>query len=138
MSCVSSGQNDKSGDRLDDTEILRVFIDTLRKTIDNFPSYNRHTSTMQRANIEYFMFDIAEIHTILEEALRPVFRIDRQETKKKKRIRRQHKKSGRDEALEAMRLAEDDEDDPVEGMSSNDEDDDLLVNKDDKENNDFL
>ena len=48
------------------------------------------------------MYDINEIHTILEEALRPVFRIDRQETKKKKRIRRQHKKSGRDEALAAM------------------------------------
>ncbi len=34
---------------------------------------------MQRANIEYYMYDIKEIHVILEEALRPVFRIDRQE-----------------------------------------------------------
>ena len=85
MSAVSNGNTDKTGDRLDDTELLRVFIDTLRKTIENFPSYNRHNSTMQRANIEYFMYDINEIHTILEEALRPVFRIDRQETKKKKR-----------------------------------------------------
>jgi len=32
---------------------------------------------MARGNIEYFMYDISEIHTILEEALRPVFRIDR-------------------------------------------------------------
>ena len=88
MSTVSSGNTDKAGDRLDDTELLRVFIDTLRKTIDNFPNFNRHTSTMQRANVEYYMYDINEIHTILEEALRPVFRIDRQETKKKKRMRR--------------------------------------------------
>ena len=73
---------------MDDTELLRVFIDTLRKTIDNFPSHGRHTSTMQRANIEYYMYDIGEIHVILEEALRPVFRIDRQETKKKKRIKK--------------------------------------------------
>ena len=46
MSCVSNGNTDKTGDRLDDTELLRVFIDTLRKTIDNFPGYNRHNSTM--------------------------------------------------------------------------------------------
>jgi hypothetical protein len=77
MSSVHSGNDKSGGDRLDDTELLRVFIDTLRKTIDNFPGYNRHSSTMQRANIEYFMYDINEIHTILEEALRPVFRIDR-------------------------------------------------------------
>ena len=42
MSAVGNGNSDKTGDRLDDTELLRVFIDTLRKTIDNFPSYNRH------------------------------------------------------------------------------------------------
>ena len=77
LSVVNNGKDDKSGDRLDDTELLRVFIDTLRKTIDNFPSYNRHNTTMQRANIEYYLYDINEIHTILEEALRPVFRIDR-------------------------------------------------------------
>ena len=137
MGCVSNG-NDKSGDRLDDTELLRVFIDTLRKTIDSFPGYNRHTNTMQRANIEYYMYDIAEIHTILEEALRPVFRIDRQETKKKKRIRRQHKKSGRDEALAAMQQADDDEDDPIEGMSSNEEEDDVLAGTNEESKNEFL
>jgi hypothetical protein len=42
---------------------------------------------MQRGNIEYYMYDINEIHVMLEEALRPVFRIDRQETKKKKRLK---------------------------------------------------
>lgn len=30
----TGGTNDRSGDRLDDTELLRLFIDTLRKTID--------------------------------------------------------------------------------------------------------
>jgi hypothetical protein len=62
--------------------LLRLFVDTLRKTIDNFPNLGRHKQTLQRANIEYYMFDICEIHVILEEALRPVFRIDRQEQKK--------------------------------------------------------
>lgn len=57
---------------------------------------------MQRANIEYYMYDIKEIHIILEEALRPVFRIDRQEQKKKTRIRAQHKKSGKMEDLDKM------------------------------------
>jgi hypothetical protein len=33
------------------------------------------------------MYDIKEIHVILEEALRPVFRIDRQEKKKTIRLR---------------------------------------------------
>lgn len=70
--------------------------------IDNFPGYGRHTSVMARANIEYYIYDIGEIHTILEEALRPVFRIDRQEKKKKSRMKRQHKKSGKAEALEKM------------------------------------
>jgi hypothetical protein len=50
--------------------------------IENFTNFGRHTSSMVRGNIEYFMFDIKEIHTILEEALRPVFRIDRTEKKK--------------------------------------------------------
>jgi len=62
---------------LDETELLRIFVDTLRKVIDNFPGYGRHTSVMARANVEYYMYEIGEIHTILEEALRPVFRIDR-------------------------------------------------------------
>jgi regulator of telomere elongation helicase 1 len=75
MSNVGDGSD--KGDKLDNTELLRVFVDTLRKTIDNFPSYNRQTSVMQRANIEYYMYDINEIHVMLEEALRPVFRIDR-------------------------------------------------------------
>lgn len=39
MSNVNDGSD--KGDKLDNTELLRVFIDTLRKTIDNFPSYNR-------------------------------------------------------------------------------------------------
>jgi Rad3-related DNA helicase len=35
MSHVSSGGNtEKAGDKLDDTELLRLFLDTLRKTID--------------------------------------------------------------------------------------------------------
>ena len=75
MSSVGDGND--GGDKLDDAELLRVFIDHLRKTIDNFPSYNRQKSTMQRASIEYYMYDINEIHVILEEALRHVFRIDR-------------------------------------------------------------
>jgi len=57
---------------------------------------------MQRANIEYYMYDIKEIHVILEEALRPVFRIDRQEQKKKIRLRAQHAKMGKSEALHRM------------------------------------
>lgn len=83
----SSGNGDKTGDKLDETELLRLFIETLKKTIDNFTNLGREKQTMQRANIEYYMYDIKEIHVILEEALRPVFRIDRQEQKKKIRLR---------------------------------------------------
>ena len=64
-----------------------MFIETLRKTIDNFPNLGREKSNLTRANIEYYMYDISEIHVMLEEALRPVFRIDRQEQKKQLRIR---------------------------------------------------
>jgi hypothetical protein len=88
MSHVSNnGKTESSGDKLDQTELLRMFIETLRKTIDNFPNLGREKSNLQRANIEYYMYDIAEIHVMLEEALRPVFRIDRQEQKKQHRIR---------------------------------------------------
>lgn len=84
----SSGTDEKVGDKLDETEILRTFIETLKKVIENFPNFGRHTSSMIRGNIEYFMFDIREIHTILEEALRPVFRIDRTEKKKQKYMKK--------------------------------------------------
>jgi hypothetical protein len=42
MSHISNtGDTDKTGDKLDETELLRMFIDTLRKVIDNYPSLNR-------------------------------------------------------------------------------------------------
>ena len=42
MSHVSSnGNTDRTGEKLDETELLRMFIDTLRKTIDNYPVLNR-------------------------------------------------------------------------------------------------
>lgn len=44
MSNIGDGTD--KGEKLDNTELLRVFIDTLRKTIDNFPSYNRQKSIM--------------------------------------------------------------------------------------------
>lgn len=83
----ATGKDEKIGDKLDETEILRTFIETLKRVIENFPNFGRHTSSMIRGNIEYFMFDIREIHTILEEALRPVFRIDKVEKKKQKYMR---------------------------------------------------
>lgn len=79
-----TGVDEKIGDKLDETEILRTFIEHLKKVIEKFPTYGRHLSNQIRGNTEYFMYDISEIHTILEEALRPVFRIDRTERKKKK------------------------------------------------------
>ena len=122
MSHISfNGNTDKAGDKLDETELLRLFIDTLRKTIDAYVGLGREKSTMQRANIEYFMFDIKEIHVILEEALRPVFRIDRQEQKKKVRLRAQHMKSGKHEALDKMDRQDSVDDDDVQGLSSDDE-----------------
>ena len=89
---------------------------------------------MQRANIEYFMFDIKEIHQILEEALRPVFRIDRQEKKKKVRLRLQHKKSGKREAIDQMDR-ESSGDDSVQNCFSSDDDqeqDDIIALSTDK------
>ena len=94
----------------------------------------REKSTMQRANIEYFMFDIKEIHQILEEALRPVFRIDRQEKKKKVRLRLQHKKSGKREAIDQMDR-ESSGDDSVQNCFSSDDDqeqDDIIALSTDK------
>ena len=128
MSHVSaSGNSDRTGDKLDETELLRMFIDTLRKVIENYTQLGREKSTMQRASTEYFMFDIKEIHTILEEALRPVFRIDRQEHKKKTRIRAQHKKSGKREDLDRMDRADDSDEDSVQGFSSDEEQDDIIA-----------
>jgi hypothetical protein len=78
MSHVSStGEGDKAGDKRDEAELLRLFIDALRKTIDRYVTLGREKQTMLRANTEYFLYNIKEIHVILEEALRPVFRIDR-------------------------------------------------------------
>lgn len=70
---------------LDDTEILRAFVEQLRRVIDVRPNLNCHVNAMERGNVKYFMYDISEVLKILEEALRPVFRIDKQERKKKKR-----------------------------------------------------
>lgn len=127
MSSVSAnGNSDRTGDKLDETELLRMFVDTLRKVIENYVNLGREKSTMQRASTEYFMFDIKEIHVILEEALRPVFRVDRQEQKKKVRIRAQHKKSGKMEDLERMDRGHD-SDDSVKGFSSDEEQDDILA-----------
>ena len=89
---------------------------------------------MQRANIEYFMFDIKEIHQILEEALRPVFRIDRQEKKKKVRLRLQHKKSGKKEAIDQMDRQSSGDDSVQNCFSSDDEQeqDDIIALSTDK------
>lgn len=51
--------------RIDETEILRTFIEHLRKVIENFPNLGRQLSSMIRGNTEYFMYDVGEIHTIL-------------------------------------------------------------------------
>ena len=83
-----TGTDDKIGDKMDETDLLRTFIEQLRRVIEHFPNYNRHTSSMVRGNIEYFMYNICEIHIILEEALRPVFKLDRQEKKKKKLMKK--------------------------------------------------
>jgi hypothetical protein len=80
MSSATTNQNnEKAGDKLDDTEILRTFVESLRKEIDTLPNRPRHKSTMCKNNVLYYLYDISEIHDILENALRPVFRIDRQE-----------------------------------------------------------
>eukprot|EP00347_Sterkiella_histriomuscorum_P009407 403341333 len=87
---VTNQNNDKAGDKLDETEILRCFIDHLRRAIDIKPNMRKHVGEMERGNIKYYLFDIQEVHNILDEALQPVFRIDKQEKKKR---RRQQKKS---------------------------------------------
>ena len=47
MSNVSKdGKSEQSGDKLDQTELLRMFIETLRKTIDNFPNLGREKSNL--------------------------------------------------------------------------------------------
>ena len=69
--------DEKVNEKIDETEILRTFIEQLKKVIENFPNYGRHLTSTVRGNTEYFMYDVVEIHSILEEALRPVFRIDK-------------------------------------------------------------
>ena len=54
--------DDKLNDKIDETEILRTFIEHLKKVIENFPNYGRHLSSMIRGNTEYFMYDVGEIH----------------------------------------------------------------------------
>lgn len=43
---------------------------------------------MERGNIKYYLYDIKMVHNILEQALKPVFKIDRQEQKKQKKQRK--------------------------------------------------
>lgn len=79
---------------------------------------------MVRGQTEYFMYDIAEIHTILEDALRPVFRIDRTEKKKAKILR---KNKGCFDNLEDITNNPLDDNGKPAGMSSeSDDEDDLL------------
>jgi hypothetical protein len=68
---------------LDDTEILRAFVEHLRRAIDVRPNLMRHIGVMPRGNADYYLYDISEVLRILEEALKPVFRIDKQERKKR-------------------------------------------------------
>ncbi len=62
---------------LDDTEILRTFVEQLRRVIDARPNFRHHVGEMERGNVKYYLYDISEVLKILEEALKPVFRIDR-------------------------------------------------------------
>ena len=63
---------------LDDVEVLRAFVEQLRRVIDVRPNLRCHVGEMERGNI-------SEVLKILEEALKPVCRIDKQERKKRKR-----------------------------------------------------
>ncbi len=51
----------------------------------------KHIGEMERGNVKYFLYDIGEVLEILDQALKPVFRIDKQERRKRKK---QTKKSG--------------------------------------------
>jgi len=114
MSAASSGGSDKIGDKLDDTELLATFIDALRKVIENFPNYGLNPRIMSKNNIEYFIYEVDMIHIILEEALKPVFHIDRQEKKKQKRKAKLKMKG-------AAAEEEQEEDNSQNGMSSDGE-----------------
>lgn len=70
------------------------------------------------------MFDIGEIHTILEEALRPVFRIDRTEKKKKKIM----KKRGHFENFE-NNAPEGEYEEKPQGMSSEEDEEDEILDQ---------
>jgi len=96
---------------LDDTEILRAFVDQLKKVIDVRPNMRHHTDELERGNVKYYLYDISEVLKILDEALKPVFRIDKQERKKQKR----KKKNGEQEEDE-------DGNESPKGMSSGSED----------------
>jgi hypothetical protein len=75
---------------LDDTELLRAFVEALKRAIDVRPNLDRHIGEMERGNVKYFLYDIGEVLRILEEALKPVFRVDKQERKKRKRTHKKH------------------------------------------------
>jgi len=70
---------------LDDTELLRLFVEQLRRQIDVRPNMMKHIGEMERGNVKYFLYDIGEVLEILDQALKPVFRIDKQERRKKKK-----------------------------------------------------
>ena len=55
----STQNTDKAGDKLYDTQILRTIINTT-------PNLKRYIDEMERVNIKYYLYDIAEVHNILE------------------------------------------------------------------------
>jgi hypothetical protein len=117
---------------LDDTELLRAFVEHLKRAIDVRPNLMRHVGEMERGNVKYYLYDIQEVLKILEEALKPVFRIDKQERKKRKRRHNKNNNGGGDD---------DDENggETPKGMSSGEDDGDeqwdSLGNGNDKDNN---
>ena len=101
---------------LDDTELLRAFVEHLKRAIDVRPNLMRLVGEMERGNVKYYLYDISEVLRILEEALKPVFRIDKQERKKrKKKANKSHNnddddENGGDNTPKGMSSAEEGED----------------------------
>jgi|LauGreDrversion4_2_1035121.scaffolds.fasta_scaffold129585_3 hypothetical protein len=109
---------EKAGDNLDDTEVLRTFVEQLRRVIDVRPNMRNHIGEMERGNVKYYLYDISEVLKIMEEALKPVFRIDKQERKKRKKREAAVKDEDAPDSPKGMSSGSDDAEEQWDGVGN--------------------
>ncbi len=109
-----SGSDRKAGDNLDDTEFLRTFVEQLRRVIDVRPNMRNHIGEMDGGNV----YDISEVLKILKESLKPVFRIDKQERKKRRKSEAAVKNEDAPDSPKGMSSVSDDAEEQWDGVGN--------------------